>query len=310
MKKTILITGGTGLIGSHVINELCRQGAFVKVLTTNIDNARKVLRKDFTAQFFDWDEYDSPFSLATLMEDVDVIINLAGENVGASRWTGEFKDKIYNSRIQTTKLLVEAIRTSKRQPAVLLSSSAVGYYGFRGDEILTEDSGPGDDFLAKVCRDWETEALKAISSNVRVVTIRTGIVLDKDDGALKQMLAPFRFSVGVYQGNGRQWFSWIHIKDIVRLFLYAMENENVFGALNGDTPNPVTNKELIKTAGEILGKNLIVPVPGFILKIAVGEFADNLLTGQRVSPSKAIELGFKFDYPELKPALQNLLKEN
>ncbi|MDZ4711478.1 MAG: TIGR01777 family oxidoreductase [bacterium] len=310
MKKKVLITGATGLIGKRIVNELCRQGAFVRILTTDKSKVKSTFKNQFTIQAFEWMAYDNPMMLSELMTDTDIVINLAGANLAQKRWSKGFKEEVYNSRIDTTRLIEEAIKLSRQKPECLINSSAVGIYGFCGDEILTEDSSLGDDFLARLCRDWEMEAMKAIQYGVRVVTIRTGIVLDKKEGALPNFLTPFKFFGGVYQGNGKQWVSWIHLDDIVRLYLFAMENPKIMGAMNGSSPKPVTNKDFVKTIGSVLNKNLLLPVPGFALKIALGEFAENLLTGQRVFPQKAFDSGFEFNYTDLKSALKDLLKKN
>lgn len=309
MNKKILITGATGLIGRKLVTELCRQGAFVRILTTNTDKAKIIFEKQYTVQAFEWKKHDDPLTLTELIEDSDVIINLAGANLGNQRWTSEYMEEIYNSRIEITKLLVQTIRISKKKPNCLVNASAVGIYGFSGNQMLTEDASLGDDYLAKLCRDWETEAMKAIEYNVRVVTIRTGIVLEKNEGALKEFLTPFKFFAGVYQGNGKQSVSWIHIDDILALYLFVIENTNLFGAVNGCAPLPVTNKQFIKTIGKILNKKILLPVPGFILRIVVGKFSKNLLTGQYVYPKKVLDEGFVFKYPDLESALKDLLKK-
>ncbi|HMS33508.1 MAG TPA: TIGR01777 family oxidoreductase [Ignavibacteria bacterium] len=305
--KTILITGATGVIGSRLVKRLCELGAFVKILSRSPVNADKIFKRQYTVQEFDWSKYDDPNKLRDLIEESDAIINLAGANVADKRWSVEYKKEIYNSRIEITKLLVKAIKICSKRPEFLINASGVGYYGFRGDEILTEDSEPGEDFLAKLCRDWESEAMKAVQFNVRVVTIRTGIVLDNKGGALEEFLKPFKFYIGAYQGTGRQWLSWIHIDDIIDLYLFAMSNSNMLGAVNGVSPESVTNKEFTEILGRVLNKNIILPVPGIILKLVVGEFANNLITGQKVSPQKIMNAGFKFKFPLLKEALENLL---
>lgn len=309
MNKKILVTGATGMLGKSIVSRLCSKGAFVRILTTDKKKARSVFEKQYTVQPFEWKNFDDPISLTEIIEDSDAIINLAGANVGNKRWTKEYMKEIYSSRIEVTKLLVNSIKLCKKKPECLINASAVGYYGFTGNSILTEDSGPGDDFLAMLCRDWEAEAMKAVQLSVRVAIIRGGIVLGKNEGALKELLGPFKFSVGVYQGNGNQWMSWIHINDITDAYLFALENPYLRGAVNACSPEPVTNKQMITTIAKVLNKKIILPVPGFILKIVVGKFAENLLTGQKVYPKKLIEESFIFRYPELKEALKNLLSK-
>jgi len=309
MKKRILITGGTGLIGKRIVSELCSQGAFVKILTRDISKVKSMFPKNFTIEAYNLDDYKTPLLLKKIIEETDVIINLAGANVGEKRWTEEFKSEIYNSRIDITKLLVDAVKLSENKPECFITSIGVGIYGFRGDEIINEESESGDDFLANVCFDWEAEAMKASEYGVRVVSLRTGIVLDKNEGALPKLLMPFKFFIGAYQGDGKQWFSWIHIDDIVNMLLFIIENKNISGAINGTSPEPVTNKKLAEEIGKIKNTKLLIPVPSVILKIAVGEFAENLLTGQKVIPVKAVKNGFEYKYPVLKEALLDLIKK-
>ncbi|MEP7146443.1 MAG: TIGR01777 family oxidoreductase [bacterium] len=309
MNKKILVTGATGLIGKKLTIELCRQGALIKIISTNADKAKLIFKDHSTIQIFEWSAYHAPSELSGLIEDTDAVINLAGVNVGESRWTKEYKKNIYDSRINTTRLIVDAIGLCKKRPDCLINSSAVGFYGFREDEPLDEESGSGSDFLAELCRDWETEALKAEQFDVRVVAIRAGVVLDKSDGVLKKFLEPFKFFIGTYMGSGKQWLPWIHTDDVISLYIFALNNNNLIGAVNGVAPGKVTNKQFVKTIGTILNKNIILPVPGIALKIGIGEFANNLLTGQRVSSNRALKNGFSFKFPELKMALENLLKE-
>lgn len=310
MNKIIVITGATGMIGRRIVNELCKQGAYVKIITANKAKANLLFKNLLTVEAFSVSEYFNPKKLSGIIEDTDAIINLAGANVGEKRWSDKFKNELYESRINITKSIVESIKLCNKKPGCLINASGVGIYGFSGDEIITEDSGFGNDFLAKLCIDWEEEARKADNYNVRVVIIRTGIVLDKNDGALKKLITPFKFFLGGHQGTGKQWFSWIHIDDIVNFYIFALENNNLTGALNGTSPNPVTNGDLAEAIGNILHRPGIFHVPGFMLKLAVGEFAENLLTGQRVYPEKAIESGFEFKFPLLKTALENILRNN
>ena len=310
MSKRVLITGGTGMIGSHLIKKLIERGDHVKILSRDMEKVHTIFKNHVNVKAIDSNKYIYPEQLSKIIEQTDIIINLAGANVGDKRWSEEYKNEIRNSRINITRLLVDSIRLSENKPELLISASGVGVYGFRGDEIITEDSKPGNDFLSKVCIDWEAEALKAEESGVRVSVIRTGIVLDKNDGALKELLIPFKFFAGVYQGDGKQWFSWIHIIDTVNLYLFVIENVNLKGAINGSSPDPVTNKELIKSISKFKKTIFTAPVPGFILKIAAGEFAENLLTGQRVIPEKAENAGFKFMFPQLSDALKDLFNKN
>ena len=309
MKKKILITGGTGLIGRKIVNELCIQGAFVKILTRNVKKARVLFSNSYALEFLDSKKYDDPLILKSVIEETDAVINLAGMNVGDRRWNEAFKEEIYSSRINTTKLLVDSIKLSQNKPDSFISASGVGVYGDKKDERINEDSLTGNDFLADVCVDWENEALKAADLGVRVVILRTGIVLDKNDGALPELIMPFKFYIGAYQGNGRQWFSWIHKDDIVQIYLLALENTKIEGIVNAVSPDPVTNKSFIKSVSEFKKTLFLIPVPAFVMKIVVGEFAWNLLTGQKVFPDKLVKVGYNFKFPDLNSALSDLFSK-
>jgi len=239
------------------------------------------------------------------LKDADAVIHLAGEPV-AQRWTEESKQRIRESRVAGTRNLVAAIAKLDRRPAVLVCASAVGYYGSRGDEELTESSAPGSGFLADVCRDWEKEAAEAEPLGVRVAAIRTGIVLDPRGGALARILPPFRFGAGGRLGSGRQWMPWIHIDDLVDLFRFAAEKP-VHGPLNGAAPNPVVNADFTRALAQALRRPAIFPVPEFVLHAIYGEMADVLFASQRVVPREAEAAGFRFRFPELGAALKDLL---
>jgi uncharacterized protein (TIGR01777 family) len=239
----------------------------------------------------------------------DVIINLAGAPI-FRRWTPEAKKAIRESRVLTTRNLVEGLAGAGGEERFLLSTSAIGYYGSRGDEELQEDSEPGEDFLATVAGEWESEALRAERHGVRVCCCRFGIVLGKDGGALGEMLPLFRKGLGSPLGSGKQWVSWIHEQDLVRIYLFLMERSDVSGPVNCTAPHPVTNREMTKHIGEALGKPTFMPsVPGFMVKMMMGEFGSVLLGGQRVLPRRLLELGFQFQFPTMEEALADLLAE-
>ena len=244
-----------------------------------------------------------------MIEETDAVINLAGMNVGEKRWNEAFKEEIYSSRINTTKLLVDSVKLSQNKPDSFISASGVGVYGDKKDERINENSLTGNDFLADVCVDWENEALNAADLGVRVVILRTGIVLDKKDGALPELIMPFKFYIGAYQGNGRQWFSWIHIDDIVKIYLLALENTKINGIINAVSTDPVTNKSFIKSVSEFKKTLFQIPVPAFVMKIVAGEFAWNLLTGQKVFPDKLVRVGYNFKFPDLNSALSDLFSK-
>ena len=240
------------------------------------------------------------------LDGVDAVFHLAGDPVAEGRWTAEKKQRIRDSRVLGTRHLVDALRKLERRPSVLVSASAVGWYGSRGDEVLDEASPPAHDFLADVCVAWEQEARRAAEFGMRVVSIRTGMVLG-DGGALPKMLPPFRFGLGGPLGNGKQWVPWIHVDDLAAMYLHAAENTNVSGPMNGVSPQPVANKEFTKVLAAVLHRPAVLPAPYFALRLAFGEFAQILFDSQRVLPKAAERSGFQFRYPELRPALEAIL---
>lgn len=292
-----LITGGSGFIGSALCRSLCADRARVTVLTRNITRARARLPADVAL-------------IETLddVRDVDAVVNLAGENLANHRWTTALKQEFRDSRIGTTRHLLDWIDRQARKPGVLISGSAIGYYGAHGDEELGEDAASGGDFAAQLCRDWEAEACKAEALGLRVCRVRTGIVLDRDGGALAQMLLPFRLGCGGPLGNGRQWMSWIARADLVALIRRLIDDGAASGAYNATAPTPVTNVEFAAALGRALHRPAFLPMPGFALKLIVGEMAQMLLTGQRVLPRKALARGFRFEFPNLAEALATILR--
>ena len=240
------------------------------------------------------------------LHDHDAVINLAGVTI-FRRWNSKYKQAILDSRVLTTRRVVEAL--PENSSFTFINTSAAGYYGFTGDEELTEDSSPGNDFLARVCQDWEGEAFKAESKKVRRVITRFGVVLQQHGGALEQMIPPFKMGLGGPLGSGKQWFSWIHADDLTSAFLFILENKELNGAFNFTAPNPLTNKSMAKALGKALGRPAFIPVPGFMLKMIMGEFGDTLLHGQRVIPKRLMDAGFVFKHPEMLPALEHLLKQ-
>lgn len=291
-----LITGGSGFIGSALCRGLVADGHRVTVLTRDIERARRRVPESI----FLVDRLD-------FAEDVDAVVNLAGENLAGGRWTAAHKHEFRASRIGTTKRLLDWIDRQERAPSVLVSGSAIGWYGPRGDEELDENAVAGNDFSAHLCRDWEAEAVQAEALGVRVCRLRTGIVLGAEGGALKKMLLPFRAGIGGRMGNGRQWMSWIARADLVALIRWLVENTSARGAYNGTAPMPVTNAEFARSLGAALRRPALLPTPAFALKILFGEMADILLTGQRVVPKRAAAEGFKFEFPDLAPALAAIL---
>lgn len=288
----IVVAGGRGFLGSALVSRLRKDGHVITVLS----------RRPRSTQDVRWDPYGSSQSWIHVMEDADAVINLAGAPI-SKRWTAKYKREMWNSRVLSTRTLVAAMKSVRRIPATLLSASAVGIYGPRDDEPLTEASAPGSGFLASLGREWEKEAL-SVAPHARVVLLRSGIALDREGGALPQMALPFRFFAGGPLGTGRQYVSWVHRQDWVAMVAFALTTEAISGPLNITAPNPVTNGELAQTLGRVLRRPALLPAPAFALRAVVGEMADALVTGQRVLPAKASELGFGFSYPLLEPALR------
>lgn len=288
----ILITGGTGFIGSSLVKELSLSGYELIVLSRDKHENKNGI------SFIQWESE----SLREAISKADIVINLAGEPLANKRWTSEQKKLIYDSRIAATRLLVRAINSSTNKPKKLISASAIGFYGNRYDEIVTENSSCGVGFLSDTCKNWEEEANKA---ETNVLILRTGLVLG-DGGALKKMLMPFKMFVGGPLGPGSQYMSWIHIHDMIQLIKFLVE-KNVTGIINVTSPNPVTNKEFSNVFGDVLSRPSFMPAPAFALKLLLGEMASLLLEGQRVLPERALQYGYKFKYPELEGALRSLL---
>jgi uncharacterized protein (TIGR01777 family) len=234
------------------------------------------------------------------------VINLAGASI-FSKWTEEHKKAIRESRVNTTRNIVEGIPSRPERPFTLFSTSAVGYYGFCGDEELVEDSPPGNDFLARIAKEWEGEALKAREKGARVVITRFGIVMGEKGRALRQMIPLFKKYIGGPIGSGKQWFSWVHIKDLVEAFTFLLKHPEISGPVNVCSPNPVRNKDLAKALGKALHKPSFIPSPGFMVKLVLGEFGSVILEGQRVIPRRLLENGFVFQYPDIDKALQSIV---
>ena len=291
----IVVAGGTGFLGTALVTRLQHEGHTVAVLT----------RRPRAAHQHEWSPSGSSSGWLHLLEGADAVINLAGAPI-AMRWTATHKREMWNSRLSSTRTLVAAMRSVRRAPTILINASAIGTYGSRGDEMLTEDSTAGSGFLASMGEAWEKEALSA-PPGTRVVLLRTGIVLGKDGGALPRMALPFRFFAGGPLGSGRQYVSWIHQDDWTAMVSWALTTDALSGPLNATAPNPVTNLELARAIGHVLRRPAVLPAPAFALRATLGEMADVILTGQRVLPAKAQTLGFAFTHPALPEALSSIL---
>lgn len=295
----ILVSGSTGLVGS----------ALVPLLTSGGHEVVRLVRgaPQPGARDIHWDPDAGKLDEAAL-EGIDAVVHLAGESIASGRWTAAKKTRIRDSRVRGTRLLSEALARRQQPPRVLVSASAIGYYGDRGEELLTEDSPVGTGFLAEVCRDWEQATEPAAAKGIRVVNLRFGVILTPAGGALAKMLFPFRMGVGGKIGSGRQYTSWIALDDAIGAVQHALVNEAVRGPVNGVAPRPVTNLEFTKTLGRVLGRPTIFPMPAFAARLAFGEMAQELLlAGARVEPARLGQTGYRFRYPDLEGALRHLL---
>lgn len=295
----IAVAGGTGFVGQPLVVELLKS-AEVIVLSRDPSRVR-------AGRGVAWDPSKPSGDWKNEVADAQVIVNLAGDNIGSGRWTAEKKRRMVSSRLDATHALTEVIRSRRLPGRVLINASAVGYYGSRGDQILTEDSSPGSDFLADLCRQWEAAAREAEDS-ARVVILRFGVVLGPG-GALEKMALPFRLFAGGPIGNGRQWLSWVDRFDLIRAVVFVIERDDARGAFNVTAPNPVTNREFAKTLGAVLRRPSFFPTPAPVLRVALGEMADGmLLASQRAIPERLGSARFSFEVPEVRGAVEKALR--
>jgi uncharacterized protein (TIGR01777 family) len=294
-----VISGGTGFIGRHIVSRLLADGHYVGVWSR-----KPGLEKRIAVASFSWNPLEGEPPIDSL-NSMDAVLHLAGEPV-AQRWNAGVKKRIFDSRVVGTRNLVNAIGKAQHKPSVLVCASAIGFYGSRGDEILSEASPAGTGFLAETCQGWEAEADRATAFGLRVVKIRIGFVLGKDGGALASTLPMFRLGLGGRLGSGRQWMAWIHVDDVADMFVHAATNE-ISGVWNGTAPNPVTNGDFTKEMARVLHRRAIFPVPQFALKLMLGELGGHILDSARVLPDAPLNHGYRFQYPELDGALRNLL---
>ena len=300
----MVVVGGSGFIGRALCTTLQRDGHHVVVLSRRPAAVRNRLPPDIP--MIQWDGH-TPGDWEHALDGADAVINLAGEPIADTRWTNRRKHILRESRIGTTRRLVEALARLQYTPRTLISASAIGYYGPRDPTPLTESAAPGSDFLAQLCIDWEHAARHGESLAMRVVRLRVGMVLGPDGGALPRMLRPFRLFLGGPIAPGDQWMSWIHRHDLIGLIHWAIANPSVHGPINGVAPEPVTMREFCRTLGAILHRPSWLPVPSFILRAGLGELATLLITGQRVQPAVALREGYLFTYPTLESALREIL---
>jgi len=295
---TVVLAGGSGFLGSKLRAQLVRDGHRVVNLTRSP-------RPDRPGDV-PWQPDGSAGQLAPHLEGADAVVNLAGENIAGTFWSEARKAQLRNSRLLATRTIARAIAACERPPKALVSGSAVGYYGAHGDETVTERTPPGSGFLAQLCVDWEQEARAVDSAQTRLVIVRTGVVLGADGGALKKMILPFKLGLGATLGSGDQYMPWIHVDDWVSMIVWLISADRAMGAFNASAPTPITNRDFTRTLGRVLRRPAVFHAPAFVLKIGLGELANMLLTGQRVLPAAAEEMGFRFAYRELEPALRSL----
>ena len=309
MINKIIITGATGLIGKSICKTLLQQGKEITIFSRNPDRAMQEVAG--AANYVKWD-YNDPDEWKEYLNINDAVIHLAGANLGAKRWNKAYKKLAYDSRVISTQNLVEAIAAVDEKPKAFICASAVGFYGNRGDDYLSEDEEPADNYLAKLCTDWEKEAEKVENFGVRRVSVRTGLVLSKDEGLLKQMVPAFKLFLGGYLGNGRQWFPWIHIDDIAEIYLHAIDNESagggLSGAVNAASPGIVRMKEFANVLGKVLQRPSLFPIPKFTVKLLKGELGDYVMDSQKVAVNKLLQNGYKFKFENLEKALRNILE--
>jgi uncharacterized protein len=304
----VTVTGASGLIGSALVTDLREHGAEVTVLSRDPSRAREALSGVESVR---WDPLSEPAPVQALA-GADAVVHLAGENV-AQRWSERAKQAIRESRVVGTRNLLAGLEAAGQteaggqRPRTLISGSAIGYYGAHGEEPLDEDAPAGSDFLAETCVAWEAEAKRASALGMRVVLVRTGVVLNRDGGALKKMLLPFQLGLGGPVAGGEQYMSWIHREDLVGMIRAALDDERWSGPVNGTAPEPVTNREFSRALGRALHRPSLLPVPGFALGLLYGEMAEVLTTGARVMPAKPLVLGYDFRHPELAEALRSAL---
>ena len=295
----VLVSGSTGLIGKALVSSLAEGGHNVKRLIRAL-----VLDKESEIR---WDPGAGSLETAAL-EGLDAVVHLAGDNIASDRWTAEKKARIRSSRIDGTTLLCEKLAELTEPPKTLVSASAIGYYGDRGETAIREDSGPGSGFLPGVCQAWEDATKPAADKGIRVVLLRTGVVLSPEGGALAKMLTPFKMGAGGRIGSGRQYMSWVALDDLVSMIAFVLNNESIRGPVNAVAPMPVTNLEFTKTLGRVLKRPTIIPMPAIAARLAFGKMADELLlAGARVEPAALIKAGYPFRHPTLEPALRHLL---
>ena len=302
--STILVSGASGFIGRRLCNALFEKGHDYTALSRAPAAAAATLPHAKRVEA--WRPEAEPVP-PSVLSNIRAVVHLVGETV-AGKWNAEKKRQVRESRVISTYRLVESLSKAETKPSVLVCASAIGYYGEGGDNEFTEDSPPGDDFLAELCQAWEAEAQKAETAGIRAVQVRIGLVLGKDGGVLQPMLTPFKMGVGGKLGSGKQWMSWVHLDDVIGIILYALENPQISGVLNATAPVPIRNTDFTKTLGRVLKRPTLFRVPTFALKLKLGEFTEFVLMSQRVLPKKTLSSGYEFRHTDLESALRESLE--
>ena len=309
----IVIAGGTGFLGSPLAETYAEDGHDVRVLSRSLPPGEARHESGTGVPGITrvgWRPDGQQGAWAESIGGADAVINLAGASVGSKRWTPQRKAELRDSRILATRSLAEAIKAAPVPPSVFISSSAIGYYGTTGDDARTEASPAGSDFFARLCEDWEQEARRAERPDMRLALVRTGLVLEASGGSLKEMMTPFRLFAGGPLGSGRQYMSWIHRLDWIEMVKWIVETPEAGGPINLTAPHPVRNREFARALGRALRRPALLPAPRFALKVALGEFADYVVTGQRVIPARALALGYHFRYPEIDIAFRGIFGDS
>ncbi len=303
MSKKIVITGASGLIGTNIAKALINRGDNVYIFTRDINKTKNIIHG--AAEYFEWN-YKEPDKWSEHLNSKDAVIHLAGANISGKRWSANYKETILKSRELSTRNLVNVISSLPDKPKSFICASGINYYGDSGNKLLTEEEEPGNDFLANVCKIWENETKKVERAGIRSISVRTGVVLTTKEGALKKMLIPFKLFIGGPLGSGKQWFPWIHLDDILNIYIYLLDNNNLNGAFNACSPNPATMNEFAKTLGKVMKRPSFFTVPKFALTFAAGEIADSITASLKAVPKKLLEHGYKFKFENLKDALTDL----
>lgn len=300
---TILISGGTGFIGQALVKKMKERGDVAILLTRDPERLKR--RFPSSVEIVRWDGM-SPGDWCSIVERANAVVNLAGESIGDHRWSRRQKELIVGSRVNATRAIVQAIASAQKKPEVFVNASAVGFYGSTGEDVVTEDRGRGEGFLAETCARWEAEAAPAKTYCSRIVILRMGVVMGERGGALDKMLIPFKLFVGGPLGSGLQWFPWVHLDDLISAILFVLDNPRLIGPVNIAAPQAVRMKEFCSQLGNALGRPSWLPVPAFALRTLLGELSTMVLTGQRVVPAQLTNAGFVFRFPDLFSALQDL----